>query len=94
MDTSSADVATATTMMVQSGVSGGSGGAGAGGTLQYLNPDYMPPTVSSVPPRILFLSLVHFVSRHITSISVNLFPLPLCVLLSVRRITRKVVDGF
>jgi len=39
MDTTSADAAaTAPTKMVQSGVSG---------TLQYLNPDYMPPSVSS-----------------------------------------------
>lgn len=41
MDTTSTDVATATSKMLQSGVSGGS--------MQYLNPDYMPPSVSSTP---------------------------------------------
>ena len=35
----SEDVATVTTKMLQSAVSGG--------TLQYLNPDYMPPSVSA-----------------------------------------------
>lgn len=39
MDTTPTEVATATTKMVQSGVTG---------SLQYLNPDYMPPSVSSM----------------------------------------------
>jgi len=38
MDTTSTDVATATSKLLQSGVSG---------SMQYLNPDYMPPSVRS-----------------------------------------------
>lgn len=38
MESTSEDAATLTTKMLQSGVSG---------SLQYLNPDYMPPSVSS-----------------------------------------------
>jgi len=55
MDSTSEDLATVTTKMVQSGVSG---------SLQYLNPDYMPPSVSETS----FSSL----SPHNTSCSVEI----------------------